>query len=130
MLRLGRDRAELTVVEDQFGAPTSVHELAGATARLLADHRSADQYEGLFHLTAPGRTSWYAFACLIMKRAGYRTIVKPIPAAEYPSRAVRPQNSVLNCDRLFQACGLRLAPWEAEANRVLDQLLGPDAPTH
>ncbi|HEX6266246.1 MAG TPA: dTDP-4-dehydrorhamnose reductase, partial [Burkholderiales bacterium] len=73
ILRAARERPELRVVDDQWGAPTSSTALARATARLLPSHP-----EGLYHITAAGKTTWYGFARAIVARAGLRTPVVPI----------------------------------------------------
>jgi dTDP-4-dehydrorhamnose reductase len=107
MLRAARERPELRVVDDQYGAPTSSAAIARATARLLAARP-----EGLYHMTAAGRTSWYGFAKAILARAGIGTPIIPISTEQYPTAARRPRNSVLDNSRLRAACGIALAPWE------------------
>jgi dTDP-4-dehydrorhamnose reductase len=107
ILRAARERPELRVVDDQVGAPTSSAAIARATAQLLATRP-----EGLYHMTAAGRTSWYGFACAILARAGLRTPVVPIPTDQYPTAARRPRNSLLDNSRLGAAFGVTLAPWE------------------
>jgi dTDP-4-dehydrorhamnose reductase len=107
ILRAARERPELRVVDDQVGAPTSSAAIARATARLLAIRP-----EGLYHMTAAGRTSWYGFAKAILARAGIGTPVIPISTEQYPSAARRPRNSLLDNSRLRAACGVALAPWE------------------
>ena len=126
MLRLAREREELRVVSDPFGAPTWAREVAGATARVLsllagepgglagAIARSG----GVYHLTAAGRTSWHGFASAILEHAarlpGIRARrVTPIRTAEYPTPAARPKNSVLSNARLKQRFGIALPDWSA-----------------
>ena len=126
MLRLAREREELRVVSDQFGAPTWAREVADATSRVLA--RCAAEPDGpasairrlggLYHLTAAGRTSWHGFAAAIVEHAsrtpGVRAKrVTPIPTSEYPTPAARPKNSVLSSARLAQRFGVALPEWSA-----------------
>lgn len=108
MLRLGKEREELRVVDDQLGAPTSSAAIAEATARILGSAEAS----GLFHLTASGRTSWHGFAAAIMREAGLSTRVVPIRSSEYPMAAKRPLNSVLSNDRLAATFGFRPSSWE------------------
>ena len=108
MLRLGKERDELRVVDDQLGAPTSSAAIAEATARILGSAEAS----GLFHLTASGRTSWHGFAAAIMRDAGLSTRVVPIRSSEYPMAAKRPLNSVLSNDRLAATFGFRPSSWE------------------
>jgi dTDP-4-dehydrorhamnose reductase len=107
MLRIAKERSELRVVDDQFGAPTSSLTIARATAQLLPKGAV-----GLFHMTAAGETSWYDFARTILARAGIRTPVVPIRTEDYPTPARRPRNSRLDCSRLHATYGILLAPWE------------------
>jgi dTDP-4-dehydrorhamnose reductase len=107
MRRLAKERAELKVVDDQIGAPTSSLAIARATAQLLP--RGA---EGLFHMTAGGETSWCGFARAIFERARIDTLVAPIRTADYPTPAARPRNSRLDCSKLRAAHGVSLAPWD------------------
>jgi dTDP-4-dehydrorhamnose reductase len=122
--KLARERPELRVVSDQFGAPTSAPAIAAATATLLqAVSRSAHEKYGVYHLTAAGRTSWHAFASLIAASAGTSAaVITPIPASEYPTPARRPMNSCLDNSKLSRTFGIRMASWQDEARRVLAEL--------
>jgi dTDP-4-dehydrorhamnose reductase len=107
ILRAARERRELRVVDDQIGAPTSSLALARATAQVL---RQAG--EGLYHMSAAGKTSWCGFARAILARAARGTPVVPIRSEEYPAAARRPRNSLLDNSRLRSTFGVALAPWE------------------
>lgn len=107
ILRAARERPELRVVDDQVGAPTSSVALARATAQVLRAGA-----EGLYHISAAGKTSWCGFARAILARAGLHTPVVPIRSEQYPAAARRPRNSLLDNSRLRAACGVALAPWE------------------
>jgi len=107
ILRAARERPELRVVDDQVGAPTSSAALARATAQVLSAGA-----EGLYHMSAAGKTSWCGFARAILARAGLHTPVVAIRSEEYRAAARRPRNSLLDNSRLRAACGVALAPWE------------------
>ncbi len=107
ILRAARERPELRVVDDQVGAPTSSVALARATAQVLRAGA-----EGLYHMSAAGKTSWCGFARAILDRAGLHTPVVAIRSEEYRAAARRPRNSLLDNSRLHAACGVALAPWE------------------
>jgi dTDP-4-dehydrorhamnose reductase len=123
MLRLARQRSELTVVADQLGAPTWSRTIATLTAHVLAQQvgaRAAQQEwwqanSGIYHLTAGGRTSWADFASAIfadaIEDAAQRPSVVPIASADYPSKVVRPQNSTLSGRKLEDTFGLRAPDW-------------------
>ena len=108
MLRLAGERTELRIVNDQFGAPTSSSMIAEATAHALR----VEGAEGLFHLTASGRTSWYGFASEIFKAAGLNTLTTPISSAQYPTVVRRPLNSSLDCSKLSKVFGYKPPPWQ------------------
>ena len=114
MLRLGREREELRVVGDQFGAPTWTRHLADATALILA---RKDVPSGPYHLAAAGETSWHGYAEAIFaeaQRAGLLEklpVVRRIASADYPLPAPRPANSRLDCSRLRRDFGLALPDW-------------------
>ena len=113
MLRLARERPELRVVGDQFGAPTWARHIADATAILLgkigADRERAT---GVFHLTAAGETSWHGFAKAILGETGSSTPVVEIPTSGYPTPARRPANSRLEGRRLSETWQISLPGWE------------------
>ena len=94
MLRLGRERDELRVVDDQVGCPTYTGHLAKAIVRLVR----TEEY-GIHHLAGGGRCSWYEFAREIFDRAGVDCRVAPCTTAEYPLPARRPAWSVLGSER-------------------------------
>lgn len=91
MLKLGKERDELSVVNDQVFSPTYTKDLAGKIAQLITT-----EYYGTFHITNRGACSWYEFAKEILKLAGLKTPVLPVTSAEYPQKARRPNNSVLD----------------------------------
>jgi len=120
MLRLGKEREELQVVDDQLGAPTSSRMIAEATTHTLRKDSSG----GLFHLAAAGRTSWCGFARKIFETAGLKTRVVPIASAQYRTAAKRPINSALDCEKLRQTFGFTPPNWESEVEKCLDTING------
>jgi dTDP-4-dehydrorhamnose reductase len=119
MLRLGAERPELRVVDDQLGAPTSAAAIANATARLV--EQSLSIAPGIYHMTAAGSTSWCGFARAIFDAGVLSTQprVQPISSADYPTPARRPANSVLSNDKFAQSFGFRLPTWQQQLNEVL-----------
>jgi len=123
MLRLGAERSELGVVADQFGAPTWATTIAALSANVLSQAVAAgpgewqdwwQQHSGVYHLTAAGATSWHGFAEAIFQLSNLenKPLVKPIPAASYPTPAVRPSNSRLSNHKLASTFGLRAPDWQ------------------
>ena len=120
MLRLGAEREELSVVGDQFGAPTWCNTIATMTAHVLAQAmRSGDWHEwwqannGIYHLTASGSTTWRDFAEAIFEQSPLerKPAVKPISAASYPTAAKRPTNSRLSNEKLAARFRIRAPDW-------------------
>ena len=130
MLRLAKERKELKVVDDQFGAPTSARLIAEATAGAIArnfadgslDLDRFRQMGGLYHLTAAGRTTWYGFAQAILTGKEGMAKVLPIPTSGYPTPARRPQNSVLDNGKLEKQFGFRLPDWKVGLQLCLEEL--------
>jgi len=124
ILRLARDRDELRIVDDQWGAPTWARSIAEGVAAIVAragsDRESiaAALYErgGVYHMTAAGRTNWHQFAERIVAQvpdpARKLKAIVPISTAEYPTAARRPANSLLDCERLAQHWHVELPRWD------------------
>jgi len=132
MLKLGRERDQLRVVDDQSGAPTTSLELARATrtivdGALAGQFGATEQWVGLYHMTCEGETTWYGFTHAIFARAGAlmgkrRLEIQPIPTSEYPTPAKRPRNSVLSNAKLRERFGVALPAWETALDVVLAEL--------
>lgn len=130
MQRLLREREQVSVVDDQFGAPTWSRAVARATATIVA-RSGADarayfgERRGVYHMSAAGQTSWHGFAEAIREAVsarGARTAtLRPIPSAEYPSAARRPANSVLDNTRLRATFGVELPDWRASLRECLSE---------
>jgi dTDP-4-dehydrorhamnose reductase len=135
MLRLGRERDSLNVVDDQVGAPTTAAELARATHAittgiLAGKFDAAAECVGTYHMTCSGSVSWCGFARAIFERApdllgGKTPVVNPIATSAYPTPARRPHNSVLSNEKLNRTFGMRLAPWETALDEVLKAIPAP-----
>lgn len=130
MLRLAGERPELTVVDDQFGAPTSAALLADLTAHLIRQYcrEGRDMFPyGTYHVTASGETSWYDYARFVIGaahkagkplQAGPENVL-PVPTAAFPTAARRPANSRLDTSLFRHTFGLRLPPWQDGVQEVL-----------
>jgi dTDP-4-dehydrorhamnose reductase len=123
MQRLARERDKLSVVADQFGAPTWARSIAEATAQMLAlwlapgaTAEDRKRLSGVYHMTCGGRTSWHGFAEAILQDMQARgesiPALKAISTAEYPTPAQRPANSVLSNEKLERSFGIRMPNWD------------------
>lgn len=132
MLRLGRDRDRISIVDDQVGAPTTSIDLADATHAIVSGVMTGSfgpvtSWAGLYHMTNGGKVSWYGFAKAIFERAlldGKSPELIPIKTSEYPTPARRPHNSLLSNDKLFHRFGVRLSSWEPALEAAMGKLKG------
>jgi dTDP-4-dehydrorhamnose reductase len=135
ILRLAKERNELRIVADQFGAPTWARNLAQATASALSCWQSKNwdsDLSGLYHLTAAGRTNWHEYAEEIVRLARKRDPalaaklldIRPIATQEYPVPAKRPANSVLSNDKIRDAFGIVLPEWRDSLAECVREIYG------
>ena len=135
ILRLAREKETLNVVADQVGSPTPAALIATVTGVVLAMLRQGRamnrNQQRLYHLCCGRPVSWHEFACTIIERAaampGFDLRLTPeaiiaIPGSEYPTAAVRPANSRLDCTRLESDFGLQMPDWEPYLARMLQLL--------
>ena len=117
MIRLGKERGAVSVVNDQIGSPTYTPDLS----RLLADMIVTDKY-GRYHATNEGLCSWYDFAVEIFKQANLNVAVTPVSSDAFPVKAKRPHNSRMDKSKLTEN-GFKLLPtWQDALGRYLLEL--------
>lgn len=114
MLRLGSQRKELRVVNDQHCTPTATIDLARAVNDLI----QTEQW-GLYHATSSGTTTWFELATEIFRRRNMAVDVQPVCSSDFAAKARRPSYSVLNCDRLAAVIGCSLPSWPDALDRYL-----------
>ncbi|WP_431821616.1 dTDP-4-dehydrorhamnose reductase [Burkholderia sp. F1] len=128
-----RRRDALSIVADQFGAPTPVHLIADITAVMIARYLAAPEQfpSGVYHAAAAGETTWFAYADYALRLLRAKGVelrvaedaVRPIPASAYPGAAPRPANSRLDTAKLRETFAIALPTWEHGVDYVLDQLV-------
>jgi len=128
MLRLAETHDVLRVVDDQRGAPTSAADLAAAILALAPRLADGSKAGGVYHAAAAGDTTWHGFAQAIFAGAARRgrkvPALQPIGTAEYPTAAMRPANSVLDCSKLAGTFGVTFPHWSQALEPCLDVLCG------
>lgn len=129
VLRLARDRPELSMVKDQTGSPTWARALAQATADLLRSRELIPAHSGIYHLAAAGHTSRYDFANAIIRSAkevsGMRdgwARVEAITSDQYPLPAVRPRSLVTDRKKMKRVFDLEMAPWKDELKACIAEI--------
>lgn len=136
MLRLGGERERLAVVDDQHGTPTSAALIADVSAKILQhlstlDAQQRQAHLGTFHLVAGGETTWCGFARAIMARGVAAGLLERAPqvdaidSAQFPTKAKRPANSVLDTTRLRETFDITLPSWQQGLDQVIAEL-APD----
>lgn len=132
MLRLAKEQSQLSIVDDQIGAPTTSECIAQTTAAVLAQvlkpaGKGMDGRSGIYNLTNAGETSWYGFAKELLMRANATMgtplpELVPIPTSQFPRPAPRPMNSRLNGDKLATTFGVRLPAWQDGLDLICERL--------
>lgn len=127
MLRLGKERKVLRVVDDQYGCPTYAADLAEAILIVAAHILKRQQTKwGTYHYCGKGVTSWHGFAEAILDIARQYdsfvcTTVDPITTVQWPSAVMRPQNSVLDCSKITETFGIHPKPWTQSLASMLSE---------
>jgi dTDP-4-dehydrorhamnose reductase len=131
MLRMAQERERLTVIDDQFGAPTGAELIADVSAHAIRQALAQPQHAGLYHLAASGETTWNGYAKHVIAQAGrvqpaikiVATEVACVPTSAFPTPARRPHNSRLNTAKLQATFGLSLPAWQQGVDRMLAEIL-------
>lgn len=122
MLRLSETRDKLTVVADQVGGPTAAADIAGACLAIADQLAANPKKSGIYHFSGRPDVSWAEFARSIFESAACAVEVVGIPASDYPTPAVRPLNSRLDCSRTRDVFGIERPDWHAGLQSVLEEL--------
>ena len=133
MLKLAQERQRLTVIDDQWGAPTGAELLADVTAAAISHISLAgnDALAGLYHLAAGGETTWHQYASHVIGRAKALRPdlpwavqdIAPVPSSAFVTAARRPHNSRLDTRKLQAAFGINLPDWQQGVDDMLAQVL-------
>jgi dTDP-4-dehydrorhamnose reductase len=133
MLRLAQEREKLTVINDQYGAPTGADLIADVTAHAMRRVSLAQNLSlsGVYHLVASGETTWHGYASYVIEKAKATkselrwtvTDIAPVLTSAFPTPATRPLNSRLCTHKLQGAFDLVLPPWQQGVDRMLTEIL-------
>lgn len=127
ILNLASSRKELNIVSDQWGRPTSARDIARVLFEIVQKIRhSSFDYWGLYHYAGQGVTNWHEFANVFLNMAKEKqllltlTDLNPIKSEEYPTRAIRPKNSVLDTTKIETILGIKSCSWKNDLPDVID----------
>lgn len=121
MMRLMKDRAEISVVNDQIGCPTYAADLAAAIMQILPI--SSEKNYGIYHYSNEGVISWFDFAVVIKKIANYPCNIKPITSQEYPTPAKRPHYSVMDLSKIKEVFGVNTSDWGTSLGICMSKMM-------
>jgi dTDP-4-dehydrorhamnose reductase len=122
MLRLGAERAKLTIVADQIGGPTSAADIAAALLTMARAFHAGHGTTGTYHFSGAPDVSWADFAREIFAQASLPCLVEDIPTSAYPTPARRPSNSRMDCAALTRDFAIERPDWRASLTHVLSDL--------
>jgi|SRR6218665_270586 len=111
MIRLGSERSELNVVNDQIGTPTQAVDLAEALVAIIRKNR--ENAYGIYHFSNEGQCSWFDFAKKIFEINKIEIALHPIPTAAYPTPAKRPAYSVLDKSKIKEIFDITIDDWQS-----------------
>ena len=131
MLKLAAEREQLTVIDDQFGAPTGADMLADITAHAIRIAVQRGEIAGTYHAVAQGETSWHGYARHVVEfaRAAGQPVkvapdaIEPVPTSAFPTPAQRPGNSRMNTKKLRDTFDFVLPSWQSGVDRMLTEVL-------
>ncbi len=122
MLRLGKEKGSLNVVNDQLGIPTYTHDLANAILQLISTNIHIDSEKNIFHFSNSGESNWYEFAKEIMRVAELNCQIHPIPTSSFPTLAQRPKFSILNSEKIENLLNIKIRPWQDALRECIDTI--------
>ena len=121
MLRLGEERGEISVVNDQIGSPTYATDLAKIILHIIKtkEFKEMGQVAQIYHYSNKGKCSWHEFAKEIFKIVEVSCKVNPIATQQYPTPANRPMNTIMSTDKIIQKFNINIIPWQESLARCL-----------
>ncbi|EPK8021198.1 dTDP-4-dehydrorhamnose reductase [Providencia rettgeri] len=128
ILNLAKTREKLSVINDQYGAPTGAELIADCTAIAIVQTLLDKNKCGVYHLVSSGSTNWYQYTKLVTQEAKINGIelalrgLNAIPASDYPLPAKRPYNSKMNNKKFKKTFNTELPSWELGIKRLIKEL--------
>ena len=133
IIKLAQEKTSLNIVDDQWGAPTSVKALSKAIQIIIQyfDNQYNSDIYGTYHVVSKGETNWYLYARQILDiLESFKIELKiikgnlhPIPSSQFPQAAMRPKNSRMNTEKFKNTFMVEFPHWENEVNDVVSQII-------
>lgn len=124
MLRLFREKSALNIVSDQLGSPTYAADLAHVILNFVEKIHSGENFNGIFHFSNYGITSWFQFATYLRELANATCHLNPVTTDEYSTAAIRPQYSVLDTTRIKAALEIEIPFWKDSVKECVRLIKG------
>lgn len=121
MVRLGKEKESINVVNDQYGSPTYARDLAKACIKIIEANNFGDK-QPIYHYSNSGIITWFDFAKKIMELKKLKCKVNRISTEEYPTKAVRPKYSALNTSDIEKDFGVEVPEWELSLKECLQKI--------
>ncbi|MDT8363895.1 MAG: dTDP-4-dehydrorhamnose reductase [Nitrosomonas sp.] len=136
ILRLAQEREQLTIINDQTGAPTGAELLADVTAQAIPKLLKYPELSGLYHVAAQGEATWHTYASFLLDFAREQQVpikvkpenIVPIETRNFTTAAKRPLNSRLDTEKFRDTFQLHLPPWQNGVTRMLAELIASQNP--
>lgn len=122
MMRLFKEKSEISVINDQFGSPTYAADLAGVIMKFIEETEQGKSFSGIVNYSNSGVTTWYEFAQEIKSLVNSNCKINPIPTAAYPTPAKRPLYSVLDTSKIKELLQIEIPSWKESLKRCIDIL--------
>ncbi|MGX1753736.1 dTDP-4-dehydrorhamnose reductase [Sphingobacterium sp. NPDC055346] len=119
MIRLMKERDEISVINDQIGSPTYARDLAIAILKII---KSGKWIGGIYHFSNEAEISWHDFALEIKNIQGFRTKINAITTTSYPTPARRPKFSLLDTGKIKETYGVEVPYWKDSLKEMIDLL--------
>ncbi len=116
MLRLFKEKEEISIVDDQIGTPTNANDIAETLLEII---RNKTKTPGIYHFTNAGKTTWFGFAEAIKDFTHSAIKINPIPTSAYPTPAKRPMYSVLDKTKIVETYGVKVKDWRESLEGVI-----------
>jgi len=121
MLKLGKERNELSVVSDQMGSPTYATDLAGVILEIIRHKKFRDvaQTTQIYHYSGEGEISWHRFAKEVFKIEKIECEVNPVTSQQYSALAKRPRNTIMKKDKIVKVFNIKISNWKSSLNTCM-----------